>query len=212
MENALHSGKTDAILMASGFSRRFGSENKLLTLFRGKPLCIHTLDLVCGMKDFFNGIFFIAADEQVAALAAGLPVTLIRNDAPGKGQRESVRLGVQAACADFYFFFPCDQPLLGWATVLNMLTARRPGKIVAPYCRNCADKVHASGPAHSDSQVRNGSPNLFSADFREELLTLAKGEHPRTIKERHPDAVILVEAPVCTLLDIDNPNDLIKLI
>ncbi|MDR2159652.1 MAG: hypothetical protein LBP23_06260, partial [Treponema sp.] len=35
--------------MASGFSRRFAPENKLLVPFRGKPLARHTLDLVLGM-------------------------------------------------------------------------------------------------------------------------------------------------------------------
>jgi CTP:molybdopterin cytidylyltransferase MocA len=64
--------------MASGFSRRFAPENKLLVPFRGKPLARHTLDLVLGM-DCFAGIFFVAACNEVAALA--------RNGAAGDPQR-----------------------------------------------------------------------------------------------------------------------------
>jgi molybdenum cofactor cytidylyltransferase len=180
-----------AILMASGFSKRFGNENKLLVPFKGKALARHTLDLVCGLH-CFSGVFFIAADDQVAALAGGLPVTLIRNTNPEKGQRESVRLGVEAAGDSetaYYVFFPCDQPLLDSGTVRRILEERRPGRIVEPRF-----------------QDRPGNPCLFSGTFRDDLLTLKEGEKPRVIKIRHPDAVTAVEiVNPSALIDIDDP-------
>jgi CTP:molybdopterin cytidylyltransferase MocA len=86
--------------MASGFSRRFAPENKLLVPFRGKPLARHTLDLVLGM-DCFTRVFFVAARDETAALARDGPERLrvIRNGHPERGQRESIRLGVEAASA-----------------------------------------------------------------------------------------------------------------
>jgi molybdenum cofactor cytidylyltransferase len=188
--------------MASGFSRRFGSENKLLVPFRGKPLVRHTLELVCAMTDSFSGIFFAAADECVAAIARDFPVTLIHNNAPEKGRRESVRLGVAAAGeSDYYFFFPCDQPLLDEETIRLILKARQPGKIVEPFF---------SGAVYSGchgSRDCSGSPSLFSAAFQNELLTLGEGEKPKVIKERHPDALIRVEVTnPLALFDIDNPD------
>jgi CTP:molybdopterin cytidylyltransferase MocA len=54
--------KINAILMASGFSRRFGSANKLLATFRGKPLARHTLELACAL-DVFNRVFLPANTE-----------------------------------------------------------------------------------------------------------------------------------------------------
>lgn len=188
-----------AILMASGFSKRFGNENKLLVPFRGKALARHTLDLVCGLH-CFSGVFFIAADDQVAALAGGLPVTLVRNANPEKGRRESVRLGVEAggavpaggAEAVYYLFFPCDQPLLDSGTVRRVLEARRPGCIVYP----CF-------------QDRPGNPCLFSGLFRDELLTLKEGEKPGIIKLRHPEAVTAAAVTnPSALIDIDEPGTL----
>jgi molybdenum cofactor cytidylyltransferase len=196
MRERLRDDKVFAILMASGFSRRFGDENKLLAPFRGKALARHTLDLACGMR-CFSGIFFAAADDRVAALAEGLPVTVIRNAAPEKGQRESVRLGVEAAGtdADYYLFFPCDQPLLDDDTVRLVLEARQKGRIVEPRFRG-----------------RPGNPCLFSAAFRQELLSLGEGEHPRNIKARHPGAVIAVEAAdTAVLADIDEQSCLEQL-
>ncbi|MDR1319143.1 MAG: nucleotidyltransferase family protein [Treponema sp.] len=194
-----------AILMASGFSRRFGSENKLLVPFRGKALARHTLDLVCGM-DCFRKIIFVAADERTAALAEALPLTLVRNTAPEKGQRESIRLGLEAAGAassSCYLFFPCDQPLLDAAIVRLILEARRPGCIVQPCYRG-----------------EPGSPALFSGAFRRELLTLGEGERGRDVIRRHPESLVRVEiaetsfsrsSPCSPLIDVDDPGTLSRL-
>jgi molybdenum cofactor cytidylyltransferase len=176
----------DAILMASGFSRRFGRQNKLLAPFAaapglpGKPLAAYTLDLACsllrGRGGCFDRVFFVAASPQVAALAEGLPVTVLINRRPNLGQRESVRLGVAASDADFYLFFPCDQPRLDAGAVRALLAARGDGPcIVQPVCRGV--------PV---------TPALFSRHFRGELLNLPPGGHARDIKARHPDAVVSV--------------------
>ena len=193
-----------AILLAAGFSKRFGKRNKLLEPFRGKPLCRHTLDLVC-TTGRFEKIFFIHADDNVAAaaqdaLASDMPVTLIRNNAPEKGRGESVRLGVAAADKFFvstekehvyYMFFPCDQPLLDANAVNLILDAAQPGCIIEPFCGS------------------HNSPTLFSAAFRDELLALNPGESPLLLKSRHPDAVIKVKvSDPAVLADIDTASDL----
>jgi CTP:molybdopterin cytidylyltransferase MocA len=182
---------TDAILLASGFSRRFGNKNKLLAGFRGKPLARHTLDLVSGLG-CFRGIFFVASGEAVINLASGLPVTVIRNEHPERGMRESVRLGLEAAGnSGYYMFFPCDQPLLDGGTVMRILEARKPDCIVEPR-----------------SGGKPGNPCVFSAAFRSELLSLGEGEHPRDIKARRPGALVPVEVHPLALADIDDRETL----
>jgi molybdenum cofactor cytidylyltransferase len=210
-----------AILMASGFSKRFGEENKLLAPFRGKALARHTLDMVCGLG-VFHRIFFVAAEDAVLALAEGLPLTPIRNGHPERGQRESIRLGLTAAggCsegsgdrpgakdggrsgreAEYYLFFPCDQPLLDAAAVRRILEARRPGCIVQPRYRG-----------------EPGNPVLFSGVFREELLNLAEGERGRAVIGRRQECLIRLELtdspyppPQNPLADIDDPQALAAL-
>jgi molybdenum cofactor cytidylyltransferase len=185
------SDTVDAILMASGFSKRFGNADKLLALFRGKPLARHTLELVCGLNRFRH-IFFISAADPVSALAEDLPVRVIKNEHALGGQGESIRLGVAASDAAYYLFFPCDQPLLDQDTVLRLLAVRKPGCIVQPAFQGVP-----------------GNPVLFSQVFREELLALGSGEQGRDIKQRHPDSVITVELKGQTpLLDIDYPETL----
>ncbi|MDR2922516.1 MAG: nucleotidyltransferase family protein [Treponema sp.] len=194
-----------AILLAAGLSSRFGGQNKLLAPFRGKPLARHTLDLVCGMG-CFEKIFFVYADKAAASLADGLPVTVVYNPAPEKGQGESAWLGLMAAVTAsdqsdqsdvYYMFFPCDQPLLDQGTVRLLLDAARPGCITEPAC------------AGGNSSGGNRSPSLFCASFRDELLALEQGALPRLLKARHPRSVITVEiANPALLADIDTLEDL----
>jgi len=186
--------KTAAILMASGFSKRFGGRNKLLVPFRGKALARYTLELASSL-DFRGGIYFITPSAEIAALTSDLPnISVIINTRAEKGLRESVRLGVEAADADtaYFLFFPCDQPFLDRSTVRRILDERQPGCIVEPRYRD-----------------RPGNPGLFSVFFREELLSLAEGETPRIIKARHPQALRVVDVPDPLILeDIDDEETL----
>jgi molybdenum cofactor cytidylyltransferase len=183
-----------AILPASGFSRRFGREDKLLYAFRGKPLARHTLELVTRMG-CFDPVVYVAARPEVAALAGdagiarpGVDIRVVLNSRPEYGLRESIRLGVIAAGeAGFYAFFPCDMPWLNAATVSAVLSHAMPGKIVRP--------VHNGKP---------GNPCVFAAAFRNELVSLDFGEQPRDILKRHPECVVSVEiADGTALTDMD---------
>lgn len=184
----------DAILMASGFSRRFGTVNKLAQPFCGKPLLQHTLALVCGMP-VFSAVHLVYAQPEIKSLAKGYPVQYIYNQNPGRGQCESIRLGVLSSGADYYLFLPCDQPLLNSQTLQSILNLRRHGCIVHP--------AHDGHP---------GSPVLFSSSFRQQLLTLPDGEGGRLILRQNPGALIAAGMPSpLPLADIDTPEQLAAL-
>ena len=180
----------DAILLASGFSRRFGATNKLIWPFRGKPLALYTLELVCSLP--FKSVHFVASNPDVTRLAISFPVRSHYNANPERGQCESVKLGTLASDADYYMFFPCDQPLLDAKTVLSVCGKAAPGKIAFP--------IFNGNPS---------APTLFSKAFREELISLKDGENARLIKSRHLDALLPVSvADGNTLIDIDTCEDL----
>ncbi len=184
----------DAVLLASGLSTRFEGANKLLAHFCGKPVAQYALELFCRLP-YINRVFFATAHDELAALCAHFPATLLKNSAPEKGRCESVRLGARASAAKHMLFVPCDQPMLDEATVKAVLAKRGLGKIVVP--------------THSGAHK---SPVLFSEMFREELIALKDGEAPRTVKQRHPEAVVAVDAPnPLALEDIDTVDDLKKL-
>jgi molybdenum cofactor cytidylyltransferase len=166
--------KICAVLMASGFSRRFGAEDKLLYPFRGKSLASYTLELACGMPEF-SDVVLVARSDKVAALASGTRARVIRNGAPERGIGESIRLGVLASRAEHFCFFPCDQPLMEAYAVRTLLGHAAPNVIVEP--------VSAGSPR---------SPSVFSGSFRDELTSIPDGEGGAFVKKRNRDAVISV--------------------
>lgn len=163
--------KTDAILMASGFSRRFGGSNKLLAPFKGRPLVCRTLELACSSSLFDNNIF-VYHEPALAAIAREYPVQCVFNSAPGTGTASSIRLGVEASTADQYLFFTCDQPLLSPPVLEKLIKNGTENTILRP--------TYYSSP---------GSPVLFSACFREELLALTDEQRGKTVLTRHPGQV-----------------------
>lgn len=186
--------KIDAILMASGFSSRFGENNKLLTTYKGKPLAKYTIELVCSLD--FNRVIFVTAHNDVSLLAEGLDVLQIKNENPKKGQRESVRLGVQASDADFYMLFPCDQPLLDTYTVETIAHRATDGNIIYP--------VYKDMP---------GNPCLFAKKYRRELLELEPGQYPRIVRQRHRESCVEIQVYSKELLfDVDTLADMERLL
>ena len=180
---------TDAILMASGFSRRFLGENKLLQIFNGKPLVWHTLSLVSQMNCFQN-ILFVYHHPEVGEIAKEFPVNAIYNPNSALGVCESIHLGVEAASADYYLFLTCDQPLLTPAIISSLLANAQPGCFVQPAYEG-----------------RPGNPVLFSNIHREELVRLEPGQRGRTVVERHPENLLTV--PITdrwALEDTDTPE------
>ncbi len=194
------SESVDAILLASGFSRRFG-KNKLVQEFCGMALAEHTLSLVCGIPAFDN-IFFVCAEEDVRRLAvpflgerSSFRLKILHNERPNRGACESIRLGTAASNARHYMFFMCDQPFLDERTVAQLLSHRKEGRIVVPTWEST-----------------QGSPAVFSASFRTQLLGLQDGEHPRSIKKQNPQSVfpLSVHHPR-VLADADTPEELQQL-
>ena len=86
-----------AIMLAAGFSRRMGGENKLLKPLDGKPLIAHALAAVSGLG---LGQLIVVLGEAGDAIAPLLPAsaTAIRNARAAEGMGTS--LGVGAARLD----------------------------------------------------------------------------------------------------------------
>ena len=107
--------KADAVILASGFSRRFG-ENKLLLNLGGKPLFSHILETVenCGI---FENVFVVSQYDEILENACGC--VPLKNSHSHEGISASVKLGAENSNADHIMFFACDQPLLKKETILD---------------------------------------------------------------------------------------------
>ena len=167
--------KADAVIIASGFSRRFG-ENKLLLNLGGKPLFSHILETVenCGI---FENVFVVSQYDEILRNTCGC--VPMKNTKSHEGISASVKLGAENSNADHIMFFVCDQPLLRKETILDF------------YGRFIESK---KGMGFFKYVETFGIPAVFSKKYKDEILKLTGDKGAKSISKDHPEDVFLYEA------------------
>lgn len=178
-----------AIIMASGFSRRMGQDKLKLEINDLKMFQI-TVNLISNMN--FEKKFIITNDFEIAEYAEMHKIKAIKNPLASHGKSGSIKTGVLNSkdCAA-YMFFVCDQPLLTKSTVERIIQAYKmaPEFITVPY--------------YKDSP---GSPVIFPAKYKAELLNLNSDSGGREIIKRNVITKVHIEN-ADEIIDIDNMED-----
>ena len=184
---------TAVVVLASGLSRRFGGENKLLAPLDGKPLTAHVAAYVAEAD---VGHRYAVVDPQapgVGRIYSDQGFILVENPTPEEGQGAALGLGCAAACKDNHEgLFVClgDMPF-----VTPKIFAMLASQIGDGDAAICTDGVRVSPPA------------LFSKDAAKGLLRL-KGDAGAKKYIESLDNVARVKMPAAQLRDIDKPEDL----
>ena len=178
------------VVMAAGSSSRFGSENKLLANFGGRPLVHRAMDAVPPVCK----TVVVTGYAEIAAEAARRGFAVVRNDRPEDGASRTVRLGTEALSdCEAILFIVGDQPGLTRAGAELVLAAHR------------AQPDAICAAAHNG---KRGNPCLFPREFFEELTALAGDRGGSAVIRRHEDRLVLTELPAEALADIDTVEEL----
>lgn len=134
-------------------------------------------------------------DRAGAALAESLGVRVAWAEDPDEGRAASVRAGVRASPpqADGLLVALADQPFL------------EPGDFGALID---AFEASSSGLVRASYDGAPGTPALFAASYRDELLALRGGEGGRAVLGRHASRVRTVPLDPGRGRDLDRPEDL----
>ncbi len=180
------------LVLAAGQSRRFGSDDKLLAPFRGRPLAGWAAE---AMRDVaLDRRLVVAGSADVAALYHGFEPL----DGPGPegGQADSLRIGVARAAelgATRLLVCLADMPLIGGDVLEAVLLA--------------CDADTAS--AASDGRVRM-PPACFPAADLARLAALQGDRGAGALLSELPEASLVRVAPEL-LGDVDRAEDLARL-
>lgn len=186
------SGKAvGAIVMASGVSKRFGT-NKLFAQLGGKTL----LEIACEKlsNSRFSRVLVLTRTEEASEYCKNIGVPVILHNYPGRN--EAVRLGVKEMDGtDAIIFLQCDQPLLTEKSINNLISSW--------------ESSDFSGIHRLSFDGVEGSPVLFSKEYYEELKNLPEKKGGSFIIHSHTDSVHLVSAQSADeMKDIDTKEDL----
>lgn len=145
----------NAVILASGFSNRMGS-NKLLMKLNGKKIIQYIIDTVKSIP--FNDIIVVTSYDEIVDLALKSSMKYVMNYNGKKGISESIKLGIMnSQPCEGYMFFTGDQPLISEKTILKLIRNFNENK----------DKIIL--PVYDGFR---GSPAIFPWKYRDELLSL----------------------------------------
>lgn len=188
--------KIKAIILAAGNSKRFGKE-KLLEGFQGKPLIMHVIEEV--LKVEFEEIILVTQYEEVEKLINTRNIRVVRNKNVDKGISHSIHLGIsEGGSCEGYMFIVGDQPFVTCEIIEGMINQFR------------KEKGQILCISH---EGRRGSPTLFDACYKEELLSLEGDIGGKQVMKRHPECVETYEVKDFLVLeDIDTREDYERLV
>lgn len=180
-----------AIILAAGFSKRFGRE-KLLIDIENRPMIEKIIELVGSI--FFDEIILVYRDEEIKNTVPDKNIKYVLNNESEKGLSSSLKCGISnSGSTDGYIFFMGDQPYLYRDTIIKLIKAfkDKKGSIIVPkYCG------------------QRGTPVIFAADWKTDLMNLSGDSGGRTIIEENIEKVYFVDIyNQKEGKDIDTPGD-----
>lgn len=182
------------LVMAAGNASRFRS-NKLAAELDGKTLIRRALEAV--PTALFEKIVVVTQYPEILRLAAEFGFDAVENQHPDWGISYTIRLGTQALRrCNAILYMVSDQPLLDDASVERLVECWQ------------AHPCNIVGAAHNG---KRGNPNIFPAEFFDELMQLSGDCGGSAVIRAHPERLLTVEFAPEELTDIDTPEALAAL-
>lgn len=156
-----------AVIMASGFSKRFGT-NKLLARYKDKTLIEIIVDTVTSSN--VSQTIIVYNDIKINQIIKSHKT--IYNSHSDKGISESIKLGCNYfEDMDGIIFIPADQPLLTSATINKLMNKfnNEKNKIIIPKYNE-----------------HLGSPVIFPKKYYKDLLELSGDVGGKTVINKYP--------------------------
>ncbi len=186
------------ILLAAGFSRRFGSTDKLLQqLPDGRPIALASAENL--IKAIPVSIAVVRPENKALAellLNAGLKVVFCSKDNQEMADSLATAIRFSAnfeAANDGFVIALADMPYVQPAAISAIASKLNTGTSIVM-------------PTYKDQR---GHPVGFAAKFRDELAGLHGDEGARSIIKRYSDEVHLLPCDDAGVLaDIDTPADI----
>jgi molybdenum cofactor cytidylyltransferase len=181
------------VLLAAGFSSRFGS-NKLLTDLDRQPLIAFS---AAALSPCDRVVAVVRnADAALQSELRVLGIDCVFNTEPERGIGHSIASAVKATTnSSAWCLLPADMPFVSAATTSRVADALRNGSVLA-------------APFHNG---RRGHPVGFASRFREALCALDGDSGARSIIDHNAEQLTIIETDDAgVLVDIDTASDLGK--
>ncbi|MGI9401926.1 MAG: NTP transferase domain-containing protein, partial [Rhizobiaceae bacterium] len=193
----LETGKTAAIILAAGQSRRMGEANKLAAIFNGKPLVRQVTEAAAASEA--DEVIVVTGHEAdvVRSVLTGLDVRFVDNPAYEEGLSTSLAAGVSAVGKGFdrAIILLADMPQITTQMIDHLIATSRsspPGSIIL-----------------STFKGKRGNPVLWPLEFFEQLAQISGDVGARHLIGENAGRVVQVELGEAAGFDIDTQEALL---
>ncbi|QUH31683.1 molybdenum cofactor cytidylyltransferase [Vallitalea guaymasensis] len=180
-----------AIILAAGFSRRFGKE-KLLMKLDGKPMITHVIETI--IKSDFKEIILVYQNEEIKKIAENYNVKHVYNQSSITGMSSSLKCAImEASETDAYMFINGDQPFVDSQVIEELITTfnNRKESIIVP---------------RYDGE--RGNPVIFGSNWKDDFLRITGDIGGRNIIKDNKEEVYYLDISESKWgLDIDTKED-----
>lgn len=186
------------IIIAAGFSKRFGIQNKLLHHVGGRPLISHLFETVSDLRAGWVTVVTGHDNQAIEALAADYGLRTVHNDAFAEGMGSSIASGVRGLSSQ------CSGAFVQLGDVA--FVDRQVFLDVAGAWREARER----GPAIAVPvfEGRRGHPVLFDSSYFRRLSELAGDAGAKSVIVENSAAVTEVQvSDRAVVTDIDTLAD-----
>ena len=182
-----------AVILASGFSQRFGADDKLLSRLNGKPLAAHSAALISALP-FHNATAIVpAGNTKLMQLYKEARIEPVENHNADLGQGASLALAInhiKSSSIDAALILLADMPF-----------------VTAEHIKKLADRMddHAAVASRHDDVPQ--PPLLFARSTFEALAALSGDKGGKAFLVTL-DSKAFVDMPQREATDIDTPEAL----
>lgn len=199
-----------AIILAGGFSNRFGQDKGLL-LLAGKPLIRRIMHAIYGIVD--ETIIVVSSKVQAENFAkvTGSNVRIVIDANDMQSPLIGALTGFERAYGEYSLLLPCDTPLVSRDILLLLLELRTNKNAVVPRWPNGyiepLQAVYCTKPA---VEAAKKTLNAGKADMRSMVDGLQGVRYISTLVLRQLDPKLRTFFNVNTLLDLRNAEFMFK--
>jgi len=193
-----------AVILAGGFSNRFGQDKGLL-LLAGKPLIKHVMNVLHGIVD--ETIIVVSSKVQAENFAkiTGSDVSIVIDANDMQSPLIGALTGFEKACGQYSLLLPCDTPLVSRDILLLLLELRINKNAVIPRWPNGyiepLQAVYCTKPA---TEAAKRILNMGKTDMRSMVDELRRVRYISTLVLQQLDPKLR------TFFNVNTPLDLKK--
>jgi molybdenum cofactor cytidylyltransferase len=186
-----------AIVLAAGTSSRMGTPNKLLLDFNGVPLVRHVIKEIIESKPFETIVVTGHEEREIRQALTGLDLMFVHNPDFEQGMTSSIKAGVALAKGTGFMICLSD---------MYALSAIHYSELISFFLSRLAtDKLSICLPFYKEER---GNPVIFSAAFREQILSHPEPEGCRKIVQHNAKHLYKLQMASPEILqDMDTPDD-----